>query len=87
MEGKPEAELKSRTELTDETSGAGGSRGLDGTSEGDGTKKSGGNIGRERFPMEPEHPDVKGNDSRVGTQEDTGSADHNSTWQRVRSWH
>lgn len=51
MEGKPEAELKSHTEdkKLDDTSEAGGSRGLDRSSQGDGSKKSGRNIGGERF--------------------------------------
>lgn len=58
VEGKPKAELKSRTELEaegrseklDDNSGAGGSRGLDGSSQGDGTRKSCRNNGRGRFP-------------------------------------
>lgn len=65
-----------RDEEQDNISGADGSRRLDVTSRGDGTRMLGGNIGRGRSldaTRQPDRTERKGITLRVGTQEVTGN--------------
>lgn len=69
---------RDRAKEMDDTSGADGYRGLGVKSGVDGTKRLGRNIGGGRSP----DATGLGVDSRLGTREGTGSADHTS----VRQW-
>lgn len=73
-----------RAEELNNTCRTSGFRGLDRTS-GDGTNKSGRNTVGGRFPdrtRASRRDSGKGKDSRVGTREGNGSADHRSIRQR-----